>query len=301
MKQPQFYFCQFGEDIIISQLLGSTKGEYIVIGSGNPVEGSVTKALYNRGWRGLHVVNNSSAKALIEFDRPRDIVIAKTTSTIDELAKEHELNDVLFVALHNEGLAELKNNKLKPAVVYLQHSQGADALLKGYEKVYSRGDTAVFSLKKPELAKSTSDLVYFGDFQKGELEREQRAVLQRSLRDEKHARKVLEQSVPLLPFAKLLFKSIDGKINSFMEKKQQHEPIFDATAKIQPVPPNLGGLKELHESYANSVQLRLAGPSKIAHPFIAVFWFLYRAARKAGKILFKLVRKQKTHAKEQAS
>jgi len=302
MKQAEFYYCRFGEDILIYDIFGDAKGQYISFGEEDPVYNSITKLLYQKGWRGLQVVRNSRAKELIEFDRKRDVVVQKT-KPLDELSKEHKLNHVIFVAA--QSLADIESNnweKISPTVIFMQNAKGAAELLKpkGYDRVYSRGRSAVFSMQK--LSTDThDDLILFADYQKRELAREQTLVLERSLRDEKHARIVLEQKIPLLPFAKLLFKNIDGKINAFMEKKQRLEPMFDPQAKVGIISPNISGLKELKRSYADSIKLQQAGPGVVARPFKAIFWFLYRIIRKVGKIIFRLIRRPASRVKEQAS
>jgi hypothetical protein len=306
MKQPEFYFCQYGEDIVVSQLFESIPSEYIVLGSADPVEGSVTKMLYGKGWRGLHVARDPETQALIKFDRPRDIVIAKSKLQLNELANDHELNHVSFVALQDQGSVEkLKNNdwkQLKPLAIFMQDATGADELLesKGYKKIFARDVSALFSTQTPKIG-TNGDLIYFSDHQNYELAHEQQQVLRRSLRDEKHIRRVLEQSAHLVPFAKLFFKKIDNKISSFVEKKQHMVPHFDNQAALQAVSPTASGLKKLQRSYADSIQLKSAGPNAIVRPFITVFWFLYRVVRKVGKILFNVIHKPKAHQKEQAS
>lgn len=66
------FYSQFGEDIILLNLMGSGVGTYIDIGAGHPIRGSNTYALYRNGWSGILIdpilTNVESARRY----RPRD-------------------------------------------------------------------------------------------------------------------------------------------------------------------------------------------------------------------------------------
>jgi FkbM family methyltransferase len=53
--EPLRSYGQFGEDAMLQSLLPTTTGFYIDIGSGHPILGSNTYALYEQGWRGILV------------------------------------------------------------------------------------------------------------------------------------------------------------------------------------------------------------------------------------------------------
>lgn len=62
------------EDIILSQLfLGKNHGFYIDVGASHPVNLSVTKALYDRGWHGINIEPLPDVYACLEDDRKRDV------------------------------------------------------------------------------------------------------------------------------------------------------------------------------------------------------------------------------------
>lgn len=63
---------QFGECEILHELLTGKSGLYVDIGSGRPIKGSNTFALYKRGWRGLLVDPIPMNKTLSRLFRPRD-------------------------------------------------------------------------------------------------------------------------------------------------------------------------------------------------------------------------------------
>lgn len=74
--RPQPSFAQCAEDVMLLTLVGEAPGTYVDIGSGHPIRGSNTYALYQRGWSGLLVdplpVNIELSRRL----RPRDTALA---------------------------------------------------------------------------------------------------------------------------------------------------------------------------------------------------------------------------------
>jgi len=72
---PLRSYGQFGEDAMLQALLTSTAGFYIDIGSGHPILGSNTYALYELGWRGILVDPVRANVELSQRIRPGDISI----------------------------------------------------------------------------------------------------------------------------------------------------------------------------------------------------------------------------------
>lgn len=92
-------FSQNGEDLTLARLLAEVEnGFYVDIGAGDPVEHSVTKLFYDRGWRGVNVEPSSTAYALLCKERPRDINLnfcAGASDGADYFDVYPELNDSL--------------------------------------------------------------------------------------------------------------------------------------------------------------------------------------------------------------
>ena len=66
------FYSQFGEDVVLTNLVGLRVGTYVDVGAGHPMVGSNTYLLYRLGWSGITVDpvrrnNDLAAKA-----RPRD-------------------------------------------------------------------------------------------------------------------------------------------------------------------------------------------------------------------------------------
>ena len=98
---PRFY-SQTGEDIIISQMLGKRKGQYIDIGSGYPIWGSNTFNLYLKGWNGILI---DPIKRNIKYSRlirPRDKSILGAIGSKKEIAIFYEFTDYVYSTFSKE-------------------------------------------------------------------------------------------------------------------------------------------------------------------------------------------------------
>lgn len=94
-------FSQFGEDLLVQQLLPGDQGTYLDIGANHPVRFSNTYHLYRfRGWRGVLVEPNPSLAQLCRSRRPEDVVIQAAIGPVDgvaliEINPEHTLSRIL--------------------------------------------------------------------------------------------------------------------------------------------------------------------------------------------------------------
>ena len=76
-------YAQNFEDVMLWRALGHIEnGFYIDIGAQHPVVDSMSKAFYERGWRGIHVEPIPTYAKLLREDRPDEIVIEAAVSTI---------------------------------------------------------------------------------------------------------------------------------------------------------------------------------------------------------------------------
>jgi len=66
------FYSQFGEDVILLNLMGSGIGTYIDIGAGHPIRGSNTYALYRNGRSGILIDPILANVELARKRRPRD-------------------------------------------------------------------------------------------------------------------------------------------------------------------------------------------------------------------------------------
>lgn len=67
-------YAQNFEDVMLWRALKHVKdGFYIDVGAAWPDKDSVTKAFYERGWRGVNIEPNPEMWRVLSADRPRDL------------------------------------------------------------------------------------------------------------------------------------------------------------------------------------------------------------------------------------
>ena len=93
-------YAQNGEDIMLSRALrGVAHGSYIDAGAAGPVEHSVTKTFYDRGWTGINIEPTQRYFDELTAARPHDVNIQ---AALDERAGE-----ATFFAFEGTGLSTL--------------------------------------------------------------------------------------------------------------------------------------------------------------------------------------------------
>lgn len=87
-------YAQNFEDVLLWRALGHVpEGTYIDVGAQHPVVDSVSKAFYERGWRGIHVEPTQSYAELLREDRPDEQVIQAAVGENAGLLSFHEVPD----------------------------------------------------------------------------------------------------------------------------------------------------------------------------------------------------------------
>jgi FkbM family methyltransferase len=105
---PNESFSQSAEDAILKTLINTEVGRYIDIGSGHPVRGSNTYALYRQGWSGLLVDPLRSNIKLTKRVRPRDTCVESLCSSTDKPAIDFfEYEPYEYSTASPERVAEL--------------------------------------------------------------------------------------------------------------------------------------------------------------------------------------------------
>ena len=93
-----FSYAQNLEDVMLWRALKHVdKGFYIDVGANDPVKDSVTKAFYEKGWRGINIEPVSDWFEKISKDRPNDINL--------ELAVGEKEEKINFYKIANTGLS----------------------------------------------------------------------------------------------------------------------------------------------------------------------------------------------------
>ncbi|MEJ3403539.1 FkbM family methyltransferase [Rathayibacter sp. YIM 133350] len=97
-------FAQNGEDVVLNRALSSIeRGVYIDVGANDPTEFSITRAFYDRGWRGIAVEPNPILADRFRAERPRDLVVqAAATDSEMEVVTLHAIGDTGLSTLVDE-------------------------------------------------------------------------------------------------------------------------------------------------------------------------------------------------------
>lgn len=113
MNQDYFVsYAQNSEDVLLWRALGHVReGFYIDVGANDPVEHSVTKAFYDRGWRGISIEPLPSFHQAFLDQRPRDINLAIAAGAADGELTLYDVPAVRGWASPEASVAELHRSE----------------------------------------------------------------------------------------------------------------------------------------------------------------------------------------------
>lgn len=101
-------YSQNAEDVLLWRALGHVAdGFYIDVGASDPVEHSVTKAFYERGWRGISIEPLPSFHEQFQQQRPRDVNLAIAAGAEDGELTLYDVPDVRGWASPDQAVAEM--------------------------------------------------------------------------------------------------------------------------------------------------------------------------------------------------
>lgn len=96
-------YAQNREDILLEAFFPEVKeGFYVDVGANHPVNDSVTKRFYDKGWRGINIEPNKKLWQLLRNDRPRDINL--------QLGVSNKNGEFLFREYKNHGLSTFSSD-----------------------------------------------------------------------------------------------------------------------------------------------------------------------------------------------
>ena len=76
-------YAQNFEDVILWRALGDISGGfYVDVGAHDPIADSISKAFYERGWRGIHIEPQDEFAQRLRQDRPEDRIIQAIVSDV---------------------------------------------------------------------------------------------------------------------------------------------------------------------------------------------------------------------------
>lgn len=115
-------YAQNYEDVILMRALASVdKGCYIDVGAQHPINDSVTKAFYEKGWRGINIEPVDQWFKLLQRDRPEDINLQMVVSST---ASEHVLYEVVDTGLSTSSPTFAERHKAGGHEVVRHEVQG---------------------------------------------------------------------------------------------------------------------------------------------------------------------------------
>lgn len=106
-------FAQNAEDVLLFRALRHIEqGHYIDIGANHPIEDSVTKAFYDRGWHGVNVEPVGFWHQKLQTERTRDINLQIAISDTDDALEFFEVEETGLSTLDQDRAAECRQQGL---------------------------------------------------------------------------------------------------------------------------------------------------------------------------------------------
>lgn len=100
-------YAQNAEDVVLARLFRQqAEGRYVDVGAGDPVEDSVTKHFYDRGWSGINVEPVGGLAARLREARPRDVTLTIALAATEGKATLHVVPEAWGRATLDEELAK---------------------------------------------------------------------------------------------------------------------------------------------------------------------------------------------------
>ena len=90
---PHVSYAQNREDVLLNRVFPGAVGFYIDVGAADPVELSVTKWFYDRGWNGINIEPQAAYHAALQNARPRDINLQALVSDAPHEVTFYEVAD----------------------------------------------------------------------------------------------------------------------------------------------------------------------------------------------------------------
>ncbi len=116
MQKPVTAYGGNLEDVLLFRALGHVEnGFYVDVGANDPIEDSVTKLFYDRGWRGINIEPQQQHLASLRRQRPRDVNLGVVAS-----------NRTGSVTFHQVGGWAHGLSTLRPEVLKARDLKGED-------------------------------------------------------------------------------------------------------------------------------------------------------------------------------
>ncbi len=101
--QPFVSFAQNREDVVLYRALGHiANGRYLDVGANDPSADSVTRAFYDRGWRGMSIDPVHTYAQAHRDQRPGDVVFEVAVTDVNGTVTLYEVPDTGLSSLHED-------------------------------------------------------------------------------------------------------------------------------------------------------------------------------------------------------
>jgi FkbM family methyltransferase len=139
---PFVSYAQNYEDVILWRVLREVEnGFYVDVGAADPVEDSVTRAFYNRGWSGINIEPPEGYYARLVADRPRDLKLRVLAGAQSGVGTIHVIEGPTGLSTTNADFAARKAGKGRSSTLETLPVLSLDIILRWH------GDKPIHFLK----------------------------------------------------------------------------------------------------------------------------------------------------------
>lgn len=111
-------YAQNLEDVVLNRAFADRRdGFYVDVGAGDPIEDSVTKFFYDRGWHGINIEPLPNLSEALVADRPRDINLPVGLSNREGTLSFYEVPDCQGISTFSREQAEEHHRSTGFAIV----------------------------------------------------------------------------------------------------------------------------------------------------------------------------------------
>ena len=156
----QFHYSQFGEDIVLREILHKdiVDGFYVDVGCFHPKKFSNTYFLYKLGWKGINIDMEEDKVSLFNLVRPKDINILSAISDVNEDVKLYRFDK------YGHGSTIDKNFALDTKIPVLDEGLIRTKTLNEVldSSIYKDKQIDILSIESPVIRAATNRLIPIG-------------------------------------------------------------------------------------------------------------------------------------------
>ena len=135
MRMRMISYAPNREDVLLLRAFGDHVGFYVDVGANDPLNGSTTRALYERGWRGINVEPNPALHERLVSERPDDVNVRAVISSKSGSLPFHIVEDDPALSTLDQAIAAGYLAKGRPVERIDVQAMTLDTLLESYAAV----------------------------------------------------------------------------------------------------------------------------------------------------------------------